>query len=155
MNRARRKRERQAAAPQCVPHSLTNKCIRIVIFGVILQPVFDFPFNRKLAEIPDSYDRCNPLRNIVSITYCFAHNMDCFRRRIRVERAEKYKTGVEIITGRYFDSFSCSVAVADEHYVILKGANLDSAPCDTFDNASMFLLTYDDYIANLKGPIGV
>ena len=155
MNCARGKRERQAAPPECVPHSLTNKCIRIVIFGVVLQPVFDFPFNRKLAEIPDSYDRCNPLRNVVSIAHCFAHYMDGLRRRIRVERAEKYKTGIKIVTGRYFDSFSCHIAVADEHYMILKGANLDSTPCYTLDNAGMFLLTYDNYIAHLKRPVSV
>jgi len=39
--------------------------------------------------------------------------------------------------------------------VIRKSADLDRTPGDALDDASMFLLANDDYIADLKRAIGV
>ena len=46
-------------------------------------------------------------------------------------------------------------AVANQHYVILKGSDLDGPPGDFFNHARVPLRADRDHVANLKRPIGL
>src|SRR5215831_20544159 len=54
IDRARWEREGQATAAQCVPDALANQSIGVVILRVIIQPVFYFPIDGRIAELPDA-----------------------------------------------------------------------------------------------------
>src|SRR6266404_395979 len=150
---AGRKCEGQAVATQCVPGSLTNERIGVVILGVILQPVFYFPFNRRLAKIPDSHNRRNFLRHVVSVAHGFANDMNCLGRRVSVNSAEEDQSRIQVVARRNFDSLLGGVTVANKNNVVLKSSDLYRAPGDSFNYPRMFLLADNDHVSNLKGTI--
>ena len=147
--------EGEAIATQCVPGSLPNERVGVVILGVILQPVLYFPFNRGVAEIPDAHNRSNFLRHVVSVAHRFAHDMNCLSRRVGIDRAEVHQARVQIVTRGYLDSFFRRDAVAHQHDVILKSAELNGAPINALDDSGVFLLTHDDHVPDLKWTVCV
>src|SRR6476620_11879000 len=79
--------------------------------------------------------------------------MDRFGRRVGVDRAEEDEPSIQVVAGRDFDRLTGGQAVADQHDVILKRANLDCAPGDALDDSSQFVGRHDDYVAYLERTI--
>src|SRR5262249_30864743 len=93
---SRGKGEAQSVPPERVPDSLPHERISVVVPGVVFEPVFIFPVNRRLAEISNPDDWSDLGRNIIGVTHRFAHHVDRFRRRVGKKRAEKDETSVEV-----------------------------------------------------------
>ena len=85
----------------------------------------------------------------------FADNMDRLGGWICEECAKKNQPGVEVVARRHLDRLFRRAAIRHQNDVIRKSADLDRTPGDALDDASMFLLANDDYIADLKRAIGV
>src|SRR5947208_13425379 len=79
--------------------------------------------------------------------------MDCLGGRVSIERTKEDYASVQIVTRANFYRLLCSVAVAYENHVVLKGADLDGAPGNALDHASVLLLSNHDYVADLKWPV--
>ncbi len=79
--------------------------------------------------------------------------MNGLGRRIRVNSAEENQSGIQVVAGRDFDRFLGGVAVTDQHYVVLKGSDLDRSPGNPLDYACVLLLADYDHVANLKWAI--
>src|SRR5262249_3299743 len=132
MQRACGKSKSHTGAPQRVPDQLPDERVRVVVFRIILEPVFNFPVDRRLAEVTDAHDRSDLLRHVVSLAYSFSDNVNRFRGGIRIEGGEKNETRVQVLSWANFNRFFRGRAVADQDDVVLKSTDLDRPPGDSF-----------------------
>src|SRR5689334_6958868 len=76
-------------------------------------------------------------------------------RRIGIQRAEIDEARVHVLSRANLDRLLSGHAVAHEHDVVLKSANLYGTPGNSFNDAGVFLWPNYDDVTNLKWPISV
>ena len=153
MKRAGGEGEIQSRAAERVPDSLPDERIRIVIFGVVVEPVLHFVVDAVVAQISDADYRRDLLGDVVGLAHGFAYDVDRFRRRVGVESVEKYEPRVQVIARTNLDRFFRGVAIGYQHNVIGERANLDGPPTDLFDHARVPLRAHSYDVAHLKRAI--
>src|SRR5581483_1233363 len=152
---SRRKCEGQSVATQRIPNSLPDERICVVVFRVVIQPIFDFPIDGRVSQASDANDGFDLVCYVIGVAYCFANNVNSLGWRVGVDGAEGNQPSIQVIARRNFNRLLRGCAVGNEYDVILERANFDRAPGNFFDHASMFLLADHDDVADLKRPIGV
>jgi hypothetical protein len=155
MKRPRGIGETKSGAPKGIPDTFADQGISVVIFRVIVEPVFHFIVNAVVAQVSNADYRRDILRHVLRFTYRFAYYVNRFHGRITVERVEKYQARIQIIARAHLKLFPGSRAVTYQHHVIRESSNLDGAPADFLNHARMPLSSNRDYVAHLKRPIGL
>ena len=143
-----------AFALESIPDALADERVGRVVFRIIFEPVFYFPFQTAVAQISDADNRANFRRDVFDLPDRFADDLNRFRRRNRIKRAEKNYPRIEIIFRRNLDCFLTENAVADDNKFVLKSADFYAAPGYLFNYARSFVWNIDD-IADLKRLIGL
>ncbi len=81
--------------------------------------------------------------------------MNRFRRRVGVQRIEKYEACVQVVARTNLDRLFGGIAVSYQHDVILESANLERSPTDLFNDSGVSLSADCDDVANLKRPVSL
>src|ERR1041385_1784057 len=96
MNSTRGKRKFDLFALKRVPDTLPDESVGVVVFRIIFEPVFYFPFKAVVSEISYAYYRTDLIRHVLSLAGRVSDNLGDPGLGIRVGRIEVNEPCVQI-----------------------------------------------------------